>query len=106
MLKASGFIAATTTGNVLPAGTTVLFIEKFGLLRLLNDPAAYSFTPAPGYRSIPLNTGGETTEITTTDYTDLTDKADVWYRLDGRRINDKPTTKGIYINKGKKRVVK
>ena len=49
---------------------------------------------------------GETTEITTTDYTDLTDKADVWYRLDGRRINDKPTTKGIYINKGKKRVVK
>ena len=51
---------------------------------------------------------GETTNIKTTDFTDYTDKADVWYSLDGRRIanGQKPTAKGIYIYKGKKVVVK
>ena len=48
---------------------------------------------------------GETTEIKTTDFTD---KAGVWYTLDGRRIanGQKPTAKGIYINNGKKVVIK
>mgnify|MGYP002522597480 CR=1 FL=1 len=26
----------------------------------------------------------------------------VWYSLDGRKLNGKPTSKGIYVNKGKK----
>jgi hypothetical protein len=25
-----------------------------------------------------------------------------WYSIDGRKLNGKPTTKGIYINHGKK----
>ena len=29
-----------------------------------------------------------------------------WYSLDGRKLNDKPTQKGIYINNGKKVVIK
>ena len=60
---------------------------------------------------------GETTEIKTTDFTfatphsqreNYTDKAGVWYTLDGRRIanGQKPTAKGIYINNGKKVVIK
>ena len=28
--------------------------------------------------------------------------ANVWYRLDGLRLNQKPTTKGVYINNGRK----
>lgn len=31
---------------------------------------------------------------------------DVWYTLDGRRINGKPSEKGIYINNGKKIAIK
>ena len=31
---------------------------------------------------------------------------DGWYTLDGRKLNARPTQKGIYINKGKKIVVK
>ena len=32
--------------------------------------------------------------------------ANVWYRLDGLRLNQKPTTKGVYINNGRKVVMK
>jgi len=31
---------------------------------------------------------------------------DGWYTLDGRKLNARPTQKGIYINKGKKILVK
>jgi hypothetical protein len=31
---------------------------------------------------------------------------DGWYTLDGRKLNARPTQKGIYINKGKKVVIK
>ena len=32
--------------------------------------------------------------------------ADAWYNLDGRRINDRPSTKGIYIRRGRKEIVR
>jgi hypothetical protein len=31
---------------------------------------------------------------------------DEWYSLDGRRLSGKPTTKGVYINNGKKVAIK
>ena len=33
-------------------------------------------------------------------------KSDEWYDLQGRKLEGKPTQKGIYINNGKKVVVK
>jgi hypothetical protein len=45
----------------------------------------------------------ETTGITTTNYTN---KTDAWYDLQGRRFSGKPTAKGLYINNGKKVVIK
>ena len=32
--------------------------------------------------------------------------ADAWYSIDGRRLQDKPTQRGIYINNGKKVIIK
>ena len=32
--------------------------------------------------------------------------SDYWYSLDGRRLSGKPTQKGIYINNGRKIVIK
>ena len=32
--------------------------------------------------------------------------ADSWYTLDGHRLNGKPCTKGVYINNGKKHIIK
>ena len=48
----------------------------------------------------------ETTGIGHTEITEITEKTgDAWYTLDGRRLQGKPTTKGIYIYKGKKRAL-
>ncbi len=62
---------------------------------------------ANGVRAFHLGFGDDNaTGIIATDYTDYTDKADAWFDLGGRRLNGKPTAKGVYIYNGKKRVVK
>ena len=43
--------------------------------------------------------------ISTTNYTNDTN-SDAWYTLDGRRLQNKPTQTGVYINNGKKVVIK
>ena len=32
--------------------------------------------------------------------------SDAWYTLDGRKLDGKPTTKGLYINNGRKVMIK
>ena len=49
---------------------------------------------------------GETTAIGTLDTTTGEISFDGWYTLDGVRLSGKPSTKGIYINNGKKIVIK
>jgi hypothetical protein len=61
---------------------------------------------APQLTAINLNFDGETTEITTTDFTDYTDSTDAWYDMQGRKLDSKPTQKGLYIHNGKKIVIK
>ena len=53
-----------------------------------------------------LNFGdGETTEIKTTNYTNHTN-SNVWYDLSGRKLDQQPTKKGVYIHEGRKVVIK
>lgn len=56
-----------------------------------------------GINTFVLNFGGEETGIknTLTDYTNNT-----WYSIDGRKLTDRPITKGIYINNSKKVIIK
>lgn len=55
--------------------------------------------------SFRLNFGdGEATDISLFE-TDSQQDAE-WYTIDGRRINGKPTTNGLYINKGQKLFIK
>jgi hypothetical protein len=62
---------------------------------------------ASNARAFVLNfDGGEQTGITTTDFTNFTNSNDAWYDLSGRKLSGKPTTKGLYINNGKKVVIK
>lgn len=56
--------------------------------------------------SFQLNFGGNSTGITTIQSSDNEVRSRGWYMLDGRRLNEKPATKGIYIHNGKKVVVK
>ena len=48
----------------------------------------------------------EATGITTTNYTNFTNSDDAWNSLDGRRLQGKPTKSGLYINNGKKVIIK
>ena len=60
-----------------------------------------------GINAFVLNFGdGNETGITTTNCTNYTDSDNAWYSLDGRKLSDKPTVKGIYINNGRKVVIK
>ena len=55
-----------------------------------------------------VSRSGETTAIGTLDTKtgELSFDSESWYTLDGVRLSSKPSTKGIYINNGKKIVIK
>ena len=76
-------------------------------------------TPIPANRAyIPgdkLTEGGvkgirivfdEETGIATTNLTNQTNEADAWYTIDGRKLEGKPQQRGLYINNGKKIIIK
>ena len=53
-----------------------------------------------------LSSSGETTGIGTLDTKTGDITLDGWYTMDGRKLEGKPSTKGIYINNGRKIVIK
>ena len=59
-------------------------------------------------REFVLNFDGDYTTriISTTNLTNYTNSAGAWFDLSGRKLDTKPTKKGVYIYKGKKRVIK
>ena len=58
-------------------------------------------------RSFILNFGEESSGVTSPLYYREGQGAEPsWFTLDGRRLNGKPTTKGVYINNGKKVFIK
>jgi uncharacterized repeat protein (TIGR02543 family) len=55
-----------------------------------------------------IGANGTVTGIGTLDTTtgDVTFDSDAWYDMSGRKLDGKPTTKGLYINNGRKVVIK
>ena len=55
-----------------------------------------------------VSASGETTAFGTLDTTtgEVSFDSEAWYTLDGVRLSGKPTKKGLYINNGKKIVIK
>lgn len=53
-----------------------------------------------------LSSSGETTAIGTLDTKTGDITLDGWYTMDGRKLEGKPTKKGLYINNGRKIVIK
>ena len=63
--------------------------------------------PVSGINNFVLNFGGEETGIgEISSSKPRTSVPASWYTLDGRKLNDKPTQKGIYIHNGQKIVIK
>ena len=90
-------------GNKLYWPSGAKSINAFRAYFQLNDNIA----PSSAVRAFVLNfDGDEETGIATTNYTDSTDSDNAWYDLSGRKLSGKPTTKGLYINKGKMIVIK
>ena len=77
--------------------------------RTLKCFRAHFYVPASGgagARSFILDFGeGEETGISTTNFTNDANSGNEWYTLDGRRLQDKPAQKGVYIQNGRKIVV-
>lgn len=60
-----------------------------------------------GIRAFTLNFDeGETTNIIATEDVESRMRDGVWYTLDGRRLSGKPMARGIYVNNGRKVVIK
>ena len=64
-----------------------------------------SSNPAPPY-FIVGDLGGDTTGIDATLVNSERVNSEAWYTLDGRKLQGKPTQKGVYITNGKKVIIK
>ena len=64
----------------------------------------YSGTTAPGFFG--FEEDGTQTGVGHTETTEITEKACTWYDLQGRKLQGKPTQKGVYIVNGKQVVIK
>ena len=117
------FIGTYSPVSIYTAGKTNLYL---GAGNKLYYPTASNFTvnacrgyfqlkqgltagsQSAGARAFVLNFGDDSnaTGILTTNFTNPTNSDNEWYSLDGCRLNGKPTAKGIYINNGRKVVIK
>ncbi len=99
MLNANGFYRAAS--GTLPA-------RRCYIVRKSTDPALPP-SSAPSYLDVILGDVDQTTGIIKIDDLETNDAPsgnDIWYSLEGRRLQGKPTVKGIYIHNGRKVVVK
>ena len=117
--KASAGTGTAPTANLLKAYTTskevsdqegyILYKDKFVLVKEGTLPAGKVFLPANGSgsssaRSIIID-GEDTTGIDNC-LNVLNESNDQWYDIQGRRLAQKPTKKGVFILNGRKVVVK
>lgn len=101
-------IPSTETTGVTPIGTVYVLTGSQFVLYEGNDaiPAhrCYLSFGAAGSRSLGINfTGDNTTALEKIE--DINDNSEKWYDLQGRHIKQ-PRQKGLYINNGKKVVIK
>ena len=101
---------ATAAKEVKVGECYVLYQDELVLYGTGTLPAGTIYLPVggtAGARRLSISTGGEATGIggIEPDAADSTGQ-DEWYGIDGRRLDGKPTRKGLYIHNGRKEVVK
>ena len=103
-LEATTIAASTSTQNNYAFNGKQFVWVKNALSVAANKCWLEIGTVPAGTRSISIVFGDGTTGIEAIDNGQLT--IDNWYDLNGRRLDGKPTKKGVYIQNGKKVVVK
>ena len=91
MLKDGKFHPVKDNDAKIPAGRAVVHLPK-------NSPAIL----AP----VLTISEGETTSLSPVPSPSREGSSQAWYTLDGRKLDGMPSKKGIYINGGRKVVVK
>ena len=102
--------SATEASTIQPYKDYVLYNGRFELAGISSVPAgkvylpatALSGTAAPSFLVI----GNETTSLSPIPSPSREEGNQAWYSLDGRKLDGMPTKKGIYINGGRKVVVR
>ena len=93
----AGYSYALFDGEFLKIDDSTLSIPAHRCILTLPEPLSASR----------LSIGdGTQTGIGHTEITEITERTGAWYTLDGRKLDKQPTTKGLYIYKGKKVVIK
>ena len=105
LLKGSATAATTLTSYK----DFLLYRDEFVMSSTNSIPAGRAYlpaaeVPAQSAPSLTIVFEGGTTKITNTNITNITNGN--WYDLNGRKLNGMPTKKGIYMNNGRKVVVK
>ena len=113
--RLNGPLEALTLGVERKSGKRMIGFWPFSGTEI---PAHRCYIPEATYRRLTSGSSsgakgvtfffdnGETTGITTLDSSATDALPDHWYTLDGRRLNGKPTQKGVYIHQGRKEVVR
>ena len=99
---------ATTAKEVTVGECYVLYQDEFVLYGTGTLPAGTIYLPVggtAGARRLSIGSGGDTTSMEDVRWQTEEGSGD-WYSMDGRKLDGKPTKKGLYIHNGKKEVVK
>lgn len=91
VLRNGSFVMVDAAGNGIPANRCWLNVAKT--------------TPSQARVLAIESEGGATAIGGVSGFTTATDGSP-WYTLDGRKLNGRPTTKGVYLNGNKKVIVK
>lgn len=109
LVEAGEFVRAKVGAKIRPTSCYLKWVEP----QDSNAPARGMTRGAAADEELPqritvklVSASGETTAIGTLDTTTGEVSFDGWYTLDGVKLSGKPSTRGIYINNGKKIVIK
>ena len=110
-LSLGDFVKVTNGAKIRPMSCYLLWndIPNSANARSFTRGAAATDEELPQRITVRLvGSNGETTGIGTLDTKtgEMTFDSEAWYTLDGVRLSGKPTKKGLYINNGRKIVIK
>ena len=109
-VQAGEFVRAKSGAKIRPTSCYLMWAgSEPSNARALTRSAAATEEELPQSITVKLvGANGETTAIGTLDTKtgEVSFDSETWYTLDGIRLSGKPSTKGIYINNGKKIVIK
>ena len=109
LVEAGEFVRAKVGAKIRPTSCYLMWTgsEPSNARALTRSAAATEELPQSITVKL-ISASGETTAIGTLDTKtgEVTFDSEAWYTLDGMRLSGKPSTKGIYINNGKKVVIK